>query len=164
MQMPAGRYKYAYAAIKEADMRMDLNTLREFVQIFKNELNGGQQGKAVNMGNLWRATLNLESRIVLQFEPASIKRLAAVMYFDETEDLSTYKPQHGAQKIELWEKHLADDFFLMKPIVELVGLRNISEESLKDYIQETTLLIKDLTTEMQTLSKDTSSGNGKKGS
>jgi len=159
--LPAGRYKYVYAALKEADLRMTLETLQEFVKIIKSELNGGAKKNSVSLELIWRAVLNLESRLALGFEPASIKRLAAVLYFDATEDLSTYDKHHGARKVENWEKHKTMDFFLTRPIVELLGLKNISVTSLEESIQEREEIIQILTEDLQKLSSESLSESGK---
>jgi hypothetical protein len=159
-QIPAGRYKYIYAALKEADLRMSLETLQNYVGEIKKVLNGGDKKNLVSMEQLWRITLNLENRLSLAFEPASVKRLAAVIYFDETEDLKTYDKRHGAQKVEFWEKNNTMDFFLTRPIVELFGLKNISITSLEEYIQTSEGIIQDLTLDLQIQSSANSSVNG----
>ena len=160
-QIPTGRYKYIYAALKEVDLRMNLETLQNYVNEIKKVLNGGDKKNLVSMESLWRVTLNLESRISLAFEPASVERLAAVLFFDETEDLRTYDKKHGDDKIKYWKDNNVKDFFLTMPIIELLGLKNISLTSLEEYIQESQLLIQDLTLDLRTQSLENSSGNGK---
>lgn len=160
-QMPVGRYKYIYEALKEADMRMTRETLLNYIKIMKEELDGGRSKGMVSMGNIWKTIINMESRVVLAFEPASIERLAAVLYFTKSEDLKTYDRKLGAAKIENWNKHDYVGFFLTKPIVELFGLRGISEPSLRDYLTETVPLIQDLTADMSIPSEANTSGSGK---
>jgi hypothetical protein len=160
-QIPAGRYKYIYAALREVDLRMNLDTLKGYVAEIKKVLNGGDKKNNISLENLWRVTLNLESRLALAFEPASVARLAAVLFFDETEDLMTYDKMKGAQKVEFWEKHNVRDFFLTMPIVELLGLRNISATSLEAFIQESQLLLQDLTFDLQNQSSESLSESGK---
>jgi len=159
--LPAGRYKYVYAALKEADLRMTLDVLKEFIKIIKTELEGGIKKQSVSMGNIWKAIINMESRVALDFEPASIKRLASILYFDETEDLTTYNKMHGMKKVANWEKNGTIDFFLTRPIVELLGLSGISTTSLEGYIQEREEIIQFLTADLQTLSSESLSESGK---
>lgn len=161
-QIPSGRYKYIYAFLKEADLRMSLETLKQYIETLKNILNGGGKKNQINVGDIWRIVLNIESRIVLAFEPASIERLASVIYFDDTEELSTYSKDYGQAKINLWSKNKTADFFLTKPIVELLGLKNISLTSLEDYLKETATVIQDLTQDLQMVSSENSSESGKK--
>ncbi len=160
-QIPSGRYKYIYAALKEADLRMDRDTLLNYVETMENILNGGAKKSNVNVGDIWKITLNMKSRISLGFEPASIERLAAVIYFDETEDLKTYNKHHGAQKVEFWKKNGTMDFFLTRPIAQLFGLSDISITSLEEYIQMSEGIIQDLTLDLQTVSSANSSESGK---
>lgn len=159
--IPTGRYKYIYAALREADLRMSQETLVKFIKAMREELEGGQKRNRIDLGNIWKLVLNLESRCVLPWEPASVKRLSAVIFFDETEDLKTYDKMKGLQKVEFWEKNNVKDFFLTKPIVELFGLRNISPTSLEEYIQTTEEMIKDLMPEVPTPSSESSSEIGK---
>jgi len=156
-----GRYKYIYAALKEVDLRMTLETLEQYVKAMKNILDGGSKKNQVSMGELWKLTLNMESRIKLAFEPASVERLAAVLFFDETEDLRTYDRKYGAEKIEHWKSNNVLDFFLTMPIVELLGLKGISQTSLEEYIQEANQLMQDLTLDLQSQSLESSSESGK---
>lgn len=159
--IPAGRYKYIYAYIKEADMRMNVDTLKRYVQDFKNILNGGNK-KTVEIGELWKLIINLESRLALGMDPETIARLASVVFFDDTEDLSTYDKKHGQEKIDLWNKHKFIGFFLTTPMGELLGLKNISTESLQASIQEHLEMIQNLTFDHQKLSLANLSENGKK--
>ncbi len=160
-QIPVGRYKYIYAALKEVDLRMTLDTLKSYVGTIKNILDGGSKKNQVSLGELWKITLNMESRINLAFEPASVERLSAVLFFDETEDLRTYDRKHGAEKVKFWQDNNVMDFFLTMPIVDLLGLKNISLTSLEEYIQEANQLMQDLTQDLQSQSSESSSENGK---
>jgi len=159
--LPAGRYKYVYAALKEADLRMTRETLQEFIKIIKTALEGGMKKQSVSLETVWRAVINMESRVALGFEPASIKRLAAILYFDETEDLTTFNRMHGLKKVEHWERNQTMDFFLTRPIVELLGLSGISVTSLEGYIQEREEIIQLLTDDLRTLSSESLSESGK---
>jgi hypothetical protein len=158
--IPAGRYKYIYAFIREVDLRMNLDTLKQFVTEFKKTLNGGDK-KVIDIGQMWRLILNLETRTSLAFEPAGVEKLASVIYFDDTEDLSTYNRKHCDDKIKYWKDNNLVDFFLTKPIGELLGLKDTSITSLQTYIQQAQEIIKDLTFEAQTPSLENLSENGK---
>jgi hypothetical protein len=159
--IPAGRYKYIYAYLKEIDLKMDIDTLKSYVADFKNLLNGSGAKKIIQIGELWKLVINLESRLALKFDPETVERLASVIYFDDSEELSTFDKKHGAKKIEIWKKHLNHDFFLMKPMGELLGLKNTSTESLEASIQTHLQMIQDLTVDRQKLSLANSSENGK---
>jgi hypothetical protein len=159
--IPVGRYKYINAYLKEADLRMTIDTLRNYVNDFKAILNGGAKKNNINIGELWKLVYNLETRVNLAFEPATVERLASVVYFDDSEDLSTYNKKHGDDKIWFWTMNMVFDFFLTRPIAELFGLKGISTESLEVYIQGTQQIIQDLTEDQQKQSSENSSENGK---
>lgn len=159
--IPAGRYKYIYAYLKEVDLRMNIETLRSYVKDFKELLNGSGAKKIIQIGEMWKLVLNLESRIDLAFEPDTVERLGAVIFFDDSEDLSTYDRKHGAQKIEFWRKNNVMDFFLTMPMQELLGLKDISITSLEDYIQGAREQIQILTGAQQKQSLENLSVNGK---
>lgn len=160
-QIPTGRYKYIYAHLKEVDMRMNIDTLKAYIKDFKTVLNGAGPKKIIEIGELWKLVYNLETRISLAFEPATVERLAAVIYFDDTEELSTYNRKYGEKKIDHWRKHNVLDFFLTKPIGELLGLSGISIPFLEDSIQQIQEELQILTSDQQTQSSANSSENGK---
>lgn len=154
-RMPSGRYKYYYASLREVDLRASLSVLTNYIDAFKNILNGGKKG-TVSMGSLWELVLNLESRTKLAFEPMGVKNLASVAYFDETEDLTTFDGNYGKEKIKLWEEHGMLDFFLTRPIGELLNLSGISVESLTDYLNQAEEVLKDLNSGLQKVSEENS--------
>lgn len=139
-----GRYKYYYAALREVDLRMDLKKLVEYVDAFKEVLNGGKKNKGISMQSLWELVLNLETRTKLAFEPQGVKNLASIAYFDETEDLTTYDSKYGKEKIKLWEDHGINDFFLTRPISELLNLSSSSIEDLQHYLTVVEPMMADL--------------------
>lgn len=149
-----GRYKYYYAALREVDLRADLNTLKEYISAFKNILDGGKNGKQISLEALWKLIFNLESRINLAFEPAGVKNLAAIAYFDETEDLTSYDAEYGKQKVKLWEDHGIHDFFLTRPIGELLGLNSTLDESFLTYLKTAEQILTDLNSGLRTLSEE----------
>lgn len=148
-RMPTGRYKYYYAHLRETDLRANLETLKQYIEAFKTVLSGGSKGKSISMQSLWELILNLETRTKLAFEPMGVKNLAAVAYFDDTEDLTTFSLAYGKEKIKLWEEHNVLDFFLTRPIDELMNLKGISIESLQEYLIQSEQIIQDLNSGLQ---------------
>lgn len=155
-EMPAGRYKYFFHFLTETTMHADLATLKKYVEAFKNILNGANPKKGIQLGELWKLLINLETRLALDLDPALVKRLATVTYFDETEDLITYDKDHGDAKIKLWEDHNIHDFFLTKPISDLIGLNGLSETYLEDCLTERVEILKALDSDLLTVLKENS--------
>lgn len=145
-RMPVGRYKYVYAFHKEVEMRMSLGTLKAYVDELKRCISG--EKKVVDLEGVWRVIFNMETRVNLAFEPDTVRRLASVVYFDATEDLSTFDMKYGEKKVEFWKKNNVTDFFLTRPISELLGLEGISITSLEEYLRTSTSIIEELTSEL----------------
>lgn len=155
-RMSTGRYKYYYAALREVEMKASLETLNKYVSAFESILNGGSKGKKIEIGTLWELVINLKSRIKLAFDPQTVRDLAAIAYFDETEDLTTYDKKYGDGKIKIWNDHQVYAFFLTRPISELFNVNGISITSLAGHLREMDGVIADLNSNLQTVSEDNS--------
>lgn len=155
-RMPTGRYKYYYSTLRELELKISITDLEKYIEVFESILNGGGKKKEIKIGDLWKMLFNLKSRVALAFDISTVKKLAVIAYFDESEDLTTFSEEYGKEKIALWEKHNVEDFFLTRLIGELCGVKDISVESLEAYLKETEQILKDLDFELQTVSKDNS--------
>jgi len=149
-RMSTGRYKYYYAVLRELELKLSLEHLEEYVTAFKAVLNGGNK-KRIELTDLHVLVINLESRLKLAFDPATIKKLAAIAYFDDTEDLLSFDERYGAKKVALWEEHKFYDFFLTRPIGELFNANNISVDSLTERLAMDEMLIQDLRSSLLTV-------------
>ena len=58
-----------------------------------------------------------------------------MVYFNENENLYDYDKKTNEQKISSWREANSVDFFYMRPMGELFGLRNISKQDLEAYIK-----------------------------
>lgn len=132
--MPTGRYKYVYATLREVDLRMDLATLKNYISELEKSLNG--EKKMIDLASAWKTIFNIKTRLALAFEPDGIKKLASVVYFTEDEILSKWNKEEGQKKVDLWNKNNYLDFFLTRPISELIGLNDYSITSLETYLKE----------------------------
>lgn len=141
-QMPTGRYKWVDAFLNEAELRMDLNTLNGYIDEIEKQIDGSKG--VINLSKAHQVLWAIRSRSKLAFEPATIKRLASVVFFDESEDLSTYDKEYCDNKIKFWDQYGCYDFFLTTPIKELLQLPDGSEMYLKNYILQAELILKDL--------------------
>lgn len=143
VEIPTGRYVHVDAFMREHEMRMSLDVLQGYIAAMRQEL-GGSKGE-INLNSAIVILYKMETRTKMAFDPETIRRLASVIYFDKTESLKGYDSEYGQKKIDLWLKHNTMDFFLTRPISELLGLQNTSPESLQSYIQEATEILRDLT-------------------
>lgn len=153
-QIPAGRYKWVHAYLQESEMHMTLETLKDYVRGMKDCISGSKGN--INLEMLFRYLLNMESRLELAFEPERIKRLASVVYFTDEEILSTYDPKQAQVKIDSWDKSGTLDFFLTKPIGELLRLNASSVTHLESYLKQAKEILEALNLEQQNLSEEKS--------
>jgi len=148
-----GRYFWIEAFLRQSARKMDDKLIKQFLEDLKRNLSG-ERG-VINLGNAFKIIHTMEAYTNLAFEPELAKRLASVVYFDESEDLRTYDRAHGEQKIKFWERYDKQlSFFLSSPIAELINVRGISVAALTKYIQEREEIIRDLTLATPTQSSD----------
>lgn len=132
-KMPTGRYKYIVAATREVDLRMSIELLRQYMTELKASFSGGKGH--IDIGAAFKTIYNIETRIGLPFEPGTVKKLASVCYFTDSEILTTWdKVKDGEEKVKFWDKHNTLDFFLTRPISELLRLSDYSLTSLETYL------------------------------
>jgi hypothetical protein len=133
-KVPVGRWKFLEAYIGEADIRMSLKDLNAYCEELVKELNGpsGQ----IRISHLLKVVWTIQSRCKLAFSPETIERLAAAVYFDETEDLSGLDMDYVESKIKFWRKHNSVAFFLTRPISDLFGLNGFSETNFPIYLRQ----------------------------
>lgn len=154
-KMPTGRYKYIVAATREVDMRMSIELLLEYISQIKTCLKG-EKGK-VDLETAWKTLFNIETRISLAFEPNTVKKLASICYFTDSEILTTWdKDKDGAEKIKLWDKYNCLDFFLTRPISELLRLSDSSLTSLETYLSQVYPILEELNSVPPTQSSEPS--------
>lgn len=131
--MPYGRYKMLSMFIKQVDLRMTPEILKGFIEKIKTNISG-EKGQ-VNLTKVFEAILAIEARLALTFEIETVYSYASVVYFDDSENLYDYDKKHNDEKVNRWREANTLDFFYMKPMGELFGLRNISKEDLETYIK-----------------------------
>lgn len=141
-EIPAGRYVYIDAFLKEHEIRMDLETLQGYIQLMEDELNA-PEGE-IKWHNINVIVYKMKTRTNMAWNIDTIKRLASVVYFDKTEMLRGYDENYGKKKIAFWDENKNLDFFLQTPICELLGLQGISETFLQTYIKEQMQVLQDL--------------------
>jgi hypothetical protein len=154
VNIPAGRYTYVDAFLREHEMRMSPEVMKGYIGAIREEISG-KKGE-INLHTVAVILYKMETRADLAFSPETIKRLASVMYFDKTESLKSYDVEYGKKKIAIWEKRGCLDFFFSKPMGELLGLQNTSPESLQNYLNQATQILQDLTSSPSTSSDPSS--------
>ncbi len=122
---------------KELDMNIDRAFLKAHTQAIDNMLRKSQFGID---DLLTIRTLNeqMKQRLELPKEPDLMYKLASVVFFDQTENPTVYEFKYGENKIKAWKKTTSlEDFFLSKPLLELIPYLQSAGENLKTFSQMT---------------------------
>lgn len=139
--MPYGRYKMLTMFIKQVDLRMTPDVMKGYLEKIEKNISG-ERGN-VNLTKVYECVMSMKARLALTFEIETVYSYASVVYFDETENLYEYDKTINDKKIARWREANTVDFFYMRPMEELFGLRNISKQDLEDYIK----IIKEVTSQ-----------------
>jgi len=130
--MPCQRAFAARAVMEELNMRTTKEYLIAHVTAINNIL---AAPKTINIPQLAKLNTQLQERLELIHDSATVYKLAAVYFFDETENPYNYSYEYGFEKIAKWKK--AGDslsFFLLEPVKNLAGLTVLSDEDLSTYL------------------------------
>lgn len=142
-RLPTGRYKYHYKYLQLNAIRIDPERLKTEVRDAKSWLTG--ERKKIDIGNTLKILECIETLAALPFDPELARKLAAVSFFTDEEDLSTYDEEYGEKKIKFWKEHNFNDFFLTMPVEEFLNLKGISITSLEQYLETAQGILQELT-------------------
>jgi hypothetical protein len=115
--LPYQRARAALTCYNEVEMRCS----REFLEQYAKKIEEILHAKEIDIFAI--NTLNgiLKDRLSLTADLDLCYRLAAIVYFDDTEKPEVYEPEYAAKKIERWKKDQSvSDFFGQKPLKELI--------------------------------------------
>lgn len=155
-RMPTGRYKFFDAYLLEHQLRMTPEMFNQYLDRIDSILNG--RGGTIKLSDIAVTVYNMRTHANLLFVPDTIKKLASVTYFDDTEDLRDYDPEYGQKKIAEWMTDETYAFFLTRPITELLNLGDTSLASLLTYMNWAETTLKELTSAPWPPSSENSSG------
>lgn len=143
IMMPYGRYQMVQTYFLEYDLRMDYKLFKQYIDTLEKLLDGS--AGQVNLMKAYEIISKMKARAELAFAPDQAYNLASIIYFDESEDLYKYDFTHNKNKITRWKEAGDLAFFYMKPLDDLLGLKNFSEQDLADYIKAADQILTDLT-------------------
>lgn len=133
-EIRTGRYMVIQNFLQEVFFRMDSERLKQYINKIVSELDNSKG--SINVGNAIVWLHQMKTLTELAFEPETIYRLASAIYFDATEDLRTWDREYNGKKIDGWKENRTLDFFFSKPFIELIGLKNMSETDIQDYLEK----------------------------
>ncbi len=133
--IPYRRGLEAIHAYDELAMKCDRDYLERHQKLVHDILNGDK----ITM-NEWNLLNQINDQLKQRLEwvvvPDHIYRLASVVFFDASENPANYEISYAKSKIEHWKKSDdIDDFFLRKPIVELLPFLRDLEGNLAAYFR-----------------------------
>lgn len=151
--MPTNRYYKMTGFLEELQLRLDRETLLNFVDHIEQQLNNG------NLGRIGFLLEQIKYRADLQFETDTFYRFATAVFFTLDEPLESYDYDVNESKLQAFKKAEISDFFLKEPVRKLIPLQNISAEIIEAYLKESKILRKYEKTLMQ--QEDMQKQNGK---
>ncbi len=157
IDMRYGRYMYLATFLQAVEMRMSLDTLNAYLDKLEANLSGGKGH--INIGDSIIIVKQLRTRTKILFDEDLAYSLASCVYFTDDEPLDTYSMEHNKKKIDAWRASGALTFFMLEPVRGLLGLPNLSESDLVNYLNTTRPLINELKQAMQTASSKEASTN-----
>lgn len=143
MSVPCGRSFHALSYYEELQMRCT----REHLQGVMNAIMDILKSKEINIFEIYKMCESTLERLNYIFEPSIVKKLASVIYFDETENPYSYDFKYAVEKMDLWDNEPivikgsdeswqpGIDFFLSKPIKSLIPSTSISKKDLAAYLK-----------------------------
>lgn len=142
-RLPVGRYKYHYKYLQLNALRISPERLIIEADDALNWINGTR--KKVDIVKCAQIIEGIKTMAALPFDPELARKLAAVSFFTDEEDLSTYDEEYGEKKIKFWKENNFNDFFLTMPVEEFLNLKGISITSLEEYLETAQQILQDLT-------------------
>ncbi len=119
---------------RELSMNCDYSFLQAHCNAVNNLLDPNQSDGKINLYKIKGLNDQLLQRLRLPKDPELVYKLASVVFFDDTENPATYEYDYNAKKIEFWKQHGKRDFFLQKPLQELIPFLQQYEESVETYL------------------------------
>lgn len=130
--LPFERGLMALAIYEETRMSCSKEYLQKHVEVVREILH--PNGRSIDIYKLNQLNEQLSERLSFSFDTNLLYKLASVVFFDKNENPSLYEPEYCNKKIEFWKKNKGiTDFFLQKPIVELIPFLKNVEFDLEAY-------------------------------
>ena len=124
--LPYERGLIALQVYNEVDMRCS----RQFLLYYAETIDKLLHQQKIDIFKINQINELLKQRLTLTTDTDLLYRLAAVCFFDKTENPAVYEPDYAEKKIAKWRKDKgARDFFLQMPLLELMPfLQNVATD------------------------------------
>jgi hypothetical protein len=128
LDFPPLRHAKINHFMREVDMSITVNDLKEYVKSITDGLNGGDIKKAIKTLSLVEYQLESYSELDILY------RLCSAVFFDLSEDIKSYDFDYNNKKIDTFKKEMPEDFFLMNSVNVLFPQINLSKENIQMYL------------------------------
>lgn len=129
-------YKRALSTLvyfKELDCNMDREYIEDHCKAFDKILTTSQFNTK-HLLKLQELNSMMMERTVMPKEPELMFKMAAVVFFDQTENPQVYEFKYGENKIRAWKKNVdVNAFFLSQPLRRLIPYLESAGENLEQF-------------------------------
>lgn len=126
-------YERALACLvyyREVDMNIDGEFLDEHIAAIDKILTSSK----IDVYKIKQLNDQLRQRRQLPKDPELMYKLASVVFFDQEESPEVYEWAYGQKKIDFWKENTTlRDFFLQKPLRELIPYLDYAGENLDTF-------------------------------
>ncbi len=132
--IPAERALSTISFYREVELNCDRAYLQAHAEAVINCLSPTKERPTIEAGEALRLERQLLFRMQLPKDSDLMYKLAAVVFFDQHENPLVYEYEYGKKKIAKWKEEASlRDFFLQKPIMELIPYLQHAGENLEIY-------------------------------
>jgi hypothetical protein len=130
LNIPYERALSCLVYYREVDMNIDHDLLKQHLEAVNKILTG----TTIDIFKIKQLNDQLLQKLQLPKDPELLYKLASVVFFDSEENPALYEWEHGKKKIEFWKQNASlQDFFLQKPIVDLIPYLQYAGENLETF-------------------------------
>ncbi len=129
-QLPYERGLMALAIYEETRMKCT----REYLEEHTKAIEAILKENPIDIYKINELNEQMKQRLDMVIDVDLLYKLASVVFFDKNENPCTYEAEYNAKKIEFWKKNKGvADFFLQKPLQELIPFLQSPEIDLQRY-------------------------------
>lgn len=135
--VPYERGLKAVVFYEESRMKITYEYMQKHVEAVDKILGANK----INVFKIKELNDILKERLTWHVDTEILYKLASIVYFEKSENPTTYDYKYNSEKIEFWKKHkTVEDFFLQAPLLELLPFLKDLEMNLKSYSEITEAL------------------------
>jgi hypothetical protein len=94
-----------------------------------------RDAKKIDIIEVAKLNLQLKERLEMVIDSLTPYKVAAVIFFDKTEDPYSFDYDYAMKKIERWKKEEVARFFLQTPLKSLIPSSLLLEENFQNYMK-----------------------------